>query len=131
MLEDETGFVKRDFDFIIPPQDQVLGPLTPSGENTWDYVLHLPSLPPGVLVDVANKRRVRARLRRDGQRHTAGIVAGVVCPVHARRPGVAHRHGDLGYVSEHQGSEFVVDDGVAARILRGPHVQRREDHHCW
>ncbi len=54
MLEDETGFVKRDFDFIIPPQDQVLGPLTPSGENTWDYVLHLPSLPPGVLVDVDN-----------------------------------------------------------------------------
>ena len=54
MLEDEAGFVKRDFDFIIPPQDQVLGPLTPRGDNTWDYVLHLPSLPPGVLVDVDN-----------------------------------------------------------------------------
>ena len=54
MLEDETGFVRRDFDFIIPPQDQIIGPLTPSGENTWDYVLHLPSLPPGVLVDVDN-----------------------------------------------------------------------------
>ncbi len=54
MLEDEAGFVNRDFDFIIPPQDQVLGPLTPRGENTWDYVLHLPSLPPGILVDVDN-----------------------------------------------------------------------------
>ena len=54
MLEDEAGFVNRDFNFIIPPQDQVLGPLTPRGEKTWDYVLHLPSLPPGVLVDVDN-----------------------------------------------------------------------------
>ena len=54
MLEDEAGFVKRDFDFVIPPQDQVLGPLTPRGDNTWDYVLHLPALPPGVLVDVDN-----------------------------------------------------------------------------
>jgi len=54
MLEDEAGFVKRDFDFIIPPQNQVLGPLTPRGDNTWDYVLHLPVLPPGVLVDVDN-----------------------------------------------------------------------------
>ena len=54
MLEDEAGFVRRDFEFIIPPANQILGPLTRTGENTWEYVLHLPALPPGTLVDIDN-----------------------------------------------------------------------------
>ncbi len=54
MLEDESGFVARDFEFVIPTENQVLGPLSRSGENSWEYVLHLPVVPPGVLVDVDN-----------------------------------------------------------------------------
>ena len=57
MLEDESGFVARDFEFIIPPENQVLGPLTRSGEHDWEYVLHLPTVPPGMMVDVDNNGR--------------------------------------------------------------------------
>ena len=63
MLEDESGFVARDFEFIIPPENQVIGPLTRSGEHNWEYVLHLPTVPPGMMVDVDNNGRTDSGVR--------------------------------------------------------------------
>lgn len=54
MLEDQTGLVRRDFEFIIPPANQIVGPLTHTTEHTWEYVIHLPALPPGNLMDIDN-----------------------------------------------------------------------------
>ena len=63
MLEDESGFVERDFDFTMPRENQVIGPLTRSDENTWKYVLHLPVIPPGRLVDVDNNGKIGRGVR--------------------------------------------------------------------
>ena len=75
MLEDEAGFVARDFEFVIPPENQVLGPLTHSGEHSWVYVLHLPAVPPGVLVDVDNNGRTDSGVRVFAVAVQANLVA--------------------------------------------------------
>ena len=63
MLEDESGFVARNFEFVIPPENQVIGPLSRTGVHNWEYVLHLPAVPPGVLVDVDNNGQTDAGVR--------------------------------------------------------------------
>ena len=54
LLEDMAGFVARDFEFEIAPTDQIVGPLIKTGDDTWEYRLNLPVLPPGTSVDVDN-----------------------------------------------------------------------------
>ncbi len=54
MLEDEAGFVRRDRDFTFPLQGQVIGPVQRSSEDELTYMLNLPAVPQGTLVDVDN-----------------------------------------------------------------------------
>ena len=50
LLENQAGFVNRNFNFVIAREDQIIGPLTYIENNTWNYVLHLPSVAPGEYV---------------------------------------------------------------------------------
>lgn len=53
ILEDQTGFVKRDRKFMIPPQSQVLGEITSDFYTSpFTYSLSLPARPNGTLNDV-------------------------------------------------------------------------------
>ena len=52
LLEDETGFVRRDREFIFPLEGQTIGPVEQVDDQTLRYTLPLPSAPLGTLVDV-------------------------------------------------------------------------------
>ena len=51
LLEDEAGFVSRNFEFEMPPENQVVGPLRKTSDGQYHYTLHLPQQPVGTLVD--------------------------------------------------------------------------------
>lgn len=52
MLEDETGFIRRDREFVFPLEGQAIGPVEQEDDQTLQYTLPLPSAPLGMLVDV-------------------------------------------------------------------------------
>ncbi|MEM6530297.1 MAG: hypothetical protein AAF653_18500, partial [Chloroflexota bacterium] len=55
LLEDQAGFVSRDFSFLFPPESQVLGNFTSDFFTApVDYNINLPIEPRGTLVDVDN-----------------------------------------------------------------------------
>jgi C-terminal processing protease CtpA/Prc len=65
ILEDETGFVKRDRKFLIPVQSQVLGEITSDFHTSpFTYSLSLPAEPNGTLNDVNH----------DGKRDTGVMI---------------------------------------------------------
>ena len=68
ILEDQTGFAKRDRKFVIPPESQVLGKITSDFYTSpFTYSLSLPATPNGGLNDVDH----------DGQRDTGVMVFAV------------------------------------------------------
>jgi C-terminal processing protease CtpA/Prc len=54
LLEDQAGFVNRDFEFEFPSAGQVLGPITVDEDEKVTYSLVLPTIPQGTYVDVDN-----------------------------------------------------------------------------
>jgi C-terminal processing protease CtpA/Prc len=52
LLEDETGFIRRDREFIFPLEGQTIGPVEQISDNALRYTLPLPSAPLGTLVDL-------------------------------------------------------------------------------
>jgi C-terminal processing protease CtpA/Prc len=54
LLEDEAGFVNRDFEFEFPLEGQVLGPIQVDEDEQVTYTLLLPAVPEGTYVDVDN-----------------------------------------------------------------------------
>ncbi|MEO1286512.1 MAG: S41 family peptidase [Chloroflexota bacterium] len=55
ILEDQTGFVTRDFDYVFPLESQVFAQITSSiFESPFSYVLQLPVAPQAPLNDVDN-----------------------------------------------------------------------------
>jgi C-terminal processing protease CtpA/Prc len=52
LLEDETGFIRRDREFIFPLEGQAIGPVEQVSDNALRYTLPLPSAPLGTLVDL-------------------------------------------------------------------------------
>ena len=54
LLEDEAGFVHRDFEFEFSLEGQVLGPLEVDKDEKVTYSLLLPAIPQGTYVDVDN-----------------------------------------------------------------------------
>jgi C-terminal processing protease CtpA/Prc len=54
LLEDETGFVARDFEHHFSTQSQVLGHINIPAQGPWTYELNLPAQPDGPYVDVDN-----------------------------------------------------------------------------
>lgn len=68
ILEDQSGFVKRDREFVIPPESQVLGKITSDFfTSPFTYTLSLPATPSGGLNDVDH----------DGQRDTGVMIFAV------------------------------------------------------
>ncbi len=57
LLEDEAGFVNRDYGFELAPENQVMGPLRKDSDGQYQYTLHLPAQPVGTLVDVSRSGR--------------------------------------------------------------------------
>ncbi len=54
LLEDEAGFVARDFDFVFKLEGQSIGPVEILDDGKVQYSLALPAVPQGTLVDVDN-----------------------------------------------------------------------------
>ncbi len=55
ILEDQTGFVDRNFDYVFPPESQVFAQITSSVyESPFTYILQLPVAPQAPLNDVDN-----------------------------------------------------------------------------
>jgi C-terminal processing protease CtpA/Prc len=54
LLEDEAGFVNRDFEFEFSLESQVLGPIEVDEDENVSYTLLLPAVPEGTYVDVDN-----------------------------------------------------------------------------
>jgi C-terminal processing protease CtpA/Prc len=54
MLEDQYGFIQRDWEFEFPLESQVIGPIELIDDDTLTYQLSLPAIPQGNLVDVDN-----------------------------------------------------------------------------
>ncbi|MCD6402088.1 MAG: hypothetical protein J7L73_09195 [Anaerolineales bacterium] len=52
MLEDETGFIHRDKEFVFPLNSQVIGPVELINDKTLNYQLELPAIPQGTLSDL-------------------------------------------------------------------------------
>lgn len=52
MLEDETGFILRDKEYIFPLNSQVLGPVELIDDETLTYQLALPAVPQGAMNDL-------------------------------------------------------------------------------
>ena len=57
LLEDEAGFVNRDYGFELAPENQVMGPRRKDSDGQYQYTLHLPAQPVGTLVDVSRSGR--------------------------------------------------------------------------
>ena len=57
LLEDAAGFVNRDFEFELAPENQVMGPLRKDRLGQYQYTLHLPAQPVGTLLDVSRSGR--------------------------------------------------------------------------
>lgn len=57
LLEDEAGFVNRDYGFELAPEKQVVGPLRKDSDGQYQYTLHLPAQPVGTLVDASRSGR--------------------------------------------------------------------------
>jgi C-terminal processing protease CtpA/Prc len=54
LLEDQAGFVNRDFEFEFALAGQVLGPIETDEDDNVSYTLLLPAIPRGTYVDVDN-----------------------------------------------------------------------------
>ncbi len=54
LLEDESGFVTRDKEFVFPLASQAIGPVELVEDGLLNYTLPLPARPLGTLVDVDN-----------------------------------------------------------------------------
>jgi hypothetical protein len=54
LLEDQAGFVNRDFEFEFSLEGQVLGPIEVDEDEQVTYSLLLPAIPQGTYVDVDN-----------------------------------------------------------------------------
>ncbi len=52
MLEDLTGFVQRDYEYIQPLEAQILGPVTINDDGEFSYSINLPAEPNSPLNDV-------------------------------------------------------------------------------
>lgn len=52
LLEDESGFIRRDKEFVFPLEGQAIGPVEQIDDSTLVYTLPLPMEPLGTLVDV-------------------------------------------------------------------------------
>ena len=52
MLEDLTGFVQRDYEYVQPLEAQVLGPITVSEDGEFSYTINLPAQPNSPFNDV-------------------------------------------------------------------------------
>jgi C-terminal processing protease CtpA/Prc len=65
MLEDQTGFVKRDPNYVLPLSSQVIGRFTSDfyGQNPIQYELLLPEAPRGTLNDVDNNGQQNAGIQ--------------------------------------------------------------------
>lgn len=59
LLEDEAGFVSRNYEFELAPEKQVVGPLRKDSDGQYQYTLHLPAQPVGTLVDVSRSGRAQ------------------------------------------------------------------------
>jgi len=57
LLEDQAGFVARDFEFEFKLEGQVIGPVEVLDDETVIYSLALPAVPQGTFVDVDNNGR--------------------------------------------------------------------------
>ena len=54
LLEDESGFVNRNRDFVFPLNGQAIGPVDQVSDSELKFSLTLPSVPQGTFVDVDN-----------------------------------------------------------------------------
>ncbi|NJN43365.1 MAG: hypothetical protein HC806_00560, partial [Anaerolineae bacterium] len=54
LLEDQAGFVHRDFEFVFKLEGQVIGPVEVDDDGNVTYSLALPAVPQGTFVDVDN-----------------------------------------------------------------------------
>ncbi|HLF90414.1 MAG TPA: S41 family peptidase, partial [Anaerolineales bacterium] len=54
LLEDEAGFVARNFDFVFKLEGQTIGPVEVHDDEAVTYSLALPGVPQGTFVDVDN-----------------------------------------------------------------------------
>ncbi|GAB5493461.1 MAG: hypothetical protein Phog2KO_36760 [Phototrophicaceae bacterium] len=55
ILEDQTGFVSRNFDYVFPPESQVFAQITSDVyESPFTYIIQLPTVPQAPLNDVDN-----------------------------------------------------------------------------
>jgi carboxyl-terminal processing protease len=54
LLEDETGFIRRDREFVFPLEGQTMGPVIVHDDKTLTYELSLPAVPQGTYSDVDN-----------------------------------------------------------------------------
>jgi C-terminal processing protease CtpA/Prc len=54
MLEDLSGYVQRDYEYVQPLDAQILGPITINEDGTLTYILNLPAKPVSPAVDIDN-----------------------------------------------------------------------------
>ena len=54
MLEDLTGYVQRDYEYIQPLNAQIIGPISVNEEGEFTYTIHLPAQPTSPTNDVDN-----------------------------------------------------------------------------
>ena len=54
LLEDQSGFIQRDREFVFPLEGQILGPVEVHDDESLTYQLSLPAVPQGTFVDLDN-----------------------------------------------------------------------------
>ena len=54
LLEDQSGFIQRDREFVFPLEGQILGPVEVHEDESLTYQLSLPAVPQGTFVDLDN-----------------------------------------------------------------------------
>ena len=54
LLEDETGFIRRDKEFVFPLEGQTIGPVELVEDGLLRYTLPLPAVPQGIPADLDN-----------------------------------------------------------------------------
>ncbi len=52
LLEDQSGFIQRDREFVFPLEGQILGPVEVHDDESLTYQLSLPAVPQGTFVDL-------------------------------------------------------------------------------
>jgi C-terminal processing protease CtpA/Prc len=115
ILEDETGFVRRDRKFVIPVQSQVLGQITSDFyKSPFTYSLSLPAAPNGTLNDVNH----------DGKKDTGVMIFAVAYWTNTWGDAYLERRdqGGGGWSSAYASTKVSVDRDTYLEVYGGKYV---------